>query len=113
MPVRAVTGHRSNALELYERPSVKQQQSVSRVLLQGERFEKENTNPQQSSCMSSAVCSSNMVSPNVFGSLFSGLNNCNVTLSPQNLIVNVSTSVSSDPTSNLLYGVTLGQLPED
>ena len=100
--IRDVTGHRSKALELYERPSLKQQQSVSRILMQG----KENANPQQlpanpeqPSCMSSSV-SHNVVSPSVFGSLFSGLNNCNVTVSPQNLIVNVGTSVTSNPKSN-------------
>ena len=48
--IRDVTGHRSKALELYQRPSVKQKQSVSRVLMQGEQFEKENSNPQPSSC---------------------------------------------------------------
>ena len=85
---------------------------------------KENANPQQlpeqPSCMSSSV-SHNVVSPSVFGSLFSGLNNCNVTVSPQNLIVNVGTSnpksnfgssVSSDPVSNLLDGISLEQILE-
>ena len=124
--IRDVTGHRSKALELYERPSLKQQQSVSRILMQG----KENANPQQlpanpeqPSCMSSSV-SHNVVSPSVFGSLFSGLNNCNVTVSPQNLIVNVGasvtsnpksnfgSSVSSDPVSNLLDGISLEQILE-
>ena len=51
--------------------------------------------------MSSSV-SHNVVSPSVFGSLFSGLNNCNVTVSPQNLIVNVGTSVTSSPRSNFV-----------
>ena len=124
--IRDVTGHRSKALELYERSSLKQQQSVSRILMQG----KENANPQQlpanpeqPSCMSSSV-SHNVVSPSVFGSLSSGLNNCNVTISPQNLIVNVGTSVtsnpksnfgssvSSDPVSNLLDGISLEQILE-
>ena len=33
--IRDVTGHRSSALQLYERPTVEQKQAVSRVLVQG------------------------------------------------------------------------------
>ena len=33
--IRDVTGHRSTALQLYERPTVQQKQAVSRVLVQG------------------------------------------------------------------------------
>ncbi len=44
--IRDVTGHRSNALQLYERPTLQQQQSVSSVLVQGQKSfavaEKEN-----------------------------------------------------------------------
>lgn len=34
--IRDVTGHKSNALQLYERPTVEQQQRVSKILVQGE-----------------------------------------------------------------------------
>ena len=112
--IRDVTGHHSKALELYERPSISQQQSVSRVLVHGEPFRKENFNPQPSSCHQPNSCSfsRNVVNPNVFGSLFSGLSNCNITFSPQNLVVNVGTSVSSDPVSNVLDGISLEQFLE-
>ena len=33
--IRDVTGHRSTALQLYERPTLQQKQAVSRVLVQG------------------------------------------------------------------------------
>ena len=52
-----------------------------------------------------------MVNPNVFGRLFSGLSNY-VTFSPQNLVINDGTSVSSDPVSNVLDGISLEQLLE-
>ena len=58
----------------------------------------------------SSSLSNNMVNPKVFASLFSGFNNCNVTISPQNVIVNVGTSVSSEPSvSNFLDGISLEQ----
>ena len=61
--------------------------------MKGERFGKENSNPQPSSChqQSSSGFSRNVVNPNVFGSLFSGLSNGNITLSFQNLVVNIGT----------------------
>ena len=34
--IRDVTGHRSSALHLYERPTIEQKQSVSKVLVQGD-----------------------------------------------------------------------------
>ena len=40
--IRDVTGHKSNALHLYERPTEQQKKQVSAVLVQGEEFGKEN-----------------------------------------------------------------------
>ena len=40
--IRDVTGHRSNALQLYERPTEQQRKQVSEVLVQGREFGKEN-----------------------------------------------------------------------
>ncbi len=71
--IRDVTGHRSNALQLYERPTLQQKQSVSSVLVQGQKTfataEKENAS-------TVTVPSQQQPSPtasNVFGSLFQAL----------------------------------------
>ncbi len=100
---RDITGHRSKSLELYERPSLHQRQSVSRVLVQGQPFEKDNCNPQQSShkiqLLSVAVL---MCLDHFFLQL----------LCPQNFVVNVGTSVSSDSMSHLLDGISLEQFLE-
>ena len=40
--IRDVTGHCSNALQLYERPTEQQRKQVSEVLVQGKEFDKEN-----------------------------------------------------------------------
>ena len=107
--IRDVTGHRSKALELYECPSLDQLKAVSRVLLHGRSFEKENFNPKPPSILS---CNKHN-NPDVFGSLFSGLSNCTVTISPQNLIDIVGTSGSSSEVSSALNGISLEQILED
>ena len=33
--IRDITGHHSNALQVYERPSLEQRQAVSKILVQG------------------------------------------------------------------------------
>ncbi len=106
--IRDVTGHRSNALQLYERPSQDQKQYVSSVLVQGQKSfadkEKENVPlPQQSSPTAGNVC----------GSLFSGF--CSVNISPHNIIVTVGPSVASNSVSKaeldqLLDGIDIDQL---
>ena len=118
--IRDVTGHRSNALQLYERPSVDQQQLVSRILMLGER---ENCPPQScnapcvttnASCVT--TCAPCVTTKNalphpavtildVFGSLFSGLN---VNLASQSLVINIGHFVS--PPDQVWYfpGTTLG-----
>ena len=79
--------------------------------MNGEQFGKENSQPPQASFPTTR--GHNMVSNNVFGSLFSGLSNCQVTVSPKNLVVNISHSVlppSHDPVCNVLDGTSLEQL---
>ena len=84
--MRDVTGHRSNALHLYDRPSLQQQQEVSKVLVQGSS-DKENA--PKSENVPVRAHPMKPVSSNVFGSIFSSVNNCTITISPQNFSVNV------------------------
>ncbi len=117
-----VTGHRSNALELYERPSLAQKQAVSRILVDGKKsfadeMEKENT----------GCCSAPRVQvprypvlqpvvpaqlPSMLGSLFSGFSNCSVNMSPQNFVVNVHPSPApcEPKLDGLLDGINLEDL---
>ena len=94
--IRDVTGHRSNALHLYERPTQQQKQEVSKILVQGkqsfsgkENIPESEQIPQNSAlspCMSSVSVGSLPAAPSsgaVLGSLFSGLGNCNITISPR------------------------------
>ena len=66
--IRDVTGHRSSALQLYERPTAEQRQAVSRVLVQGEK--------QFSTAESTKNVERSLPSQFNFG----GLNNCNVNI---------------------------------
>ena len=97
--IRDVTGHRSSALHLYERPTIEQKQSVSKVLVQGDNeFQKGKKNTPVSNGKENIhvqMCPTVTCSSNVFGSLFSGVNNCNITISPQNFSVNVCSSSST------------------
>ena len=104
--IRDVTGHKSNALQLYERPSVAQKEAVLGILVQGKRsfaeeVDKENAGgscsiaqvrkpgyPVQKACIAAPL--QQQWSGTVLGSLFSGLNNCSVNISPQNFVVNVN-----------------------
>ena len=111
--IRDVTGHRSNALQLYERPTLQQRQSVSSVLIRGkQRFDQGQENVPVPVAHAPSV-----VKSDVFGSLFSGVTKCNVTFSPQNFTVNVCSSSISQPLSEpepdlqgLLDGLDLGPL---
>ena len=94
--IRDVTGHRSNALQLYERPTLQQKQNVSNILVQGT---KEYHPGKENAPVSAPVSAPTQLHPpatvadcasNVFGSLFSHVNNCNITISPQCFSVNVS-----------------------
>ncbi len=96
--VKSVTGHKSTkALELYERPTVQQQQAVSKVLTSGVSYaaelEKGNIerHPLQPVNRMHAQTTMRQQShtPDFLGSMFSGLSNCSINISPQNLVVNI------------------------
>lgn len=123
--IRDVTGHRSNALQLYERPTVQQKQSVSRVLVQGETYDdtgKDNAlqlykcpslqqrpvpgvhvqgqsvfgdTRRENALHTSVQQHSPVASKSAFGSIFSGLSHCSVNISPQNFIINVGSAAAS------------------
>ena len=104
--IRDVTRQKSNALHLYEHPTEQQKKQVS---AQGEELGKKNvsaqTNPiQQKIRHGASMCNS----------LFSGLSNCNVTISPQNFTVNISpTATTQSPeydVKHLLGGIELEDL---
>ena len=97
--IRDVTGHRSNALHLYERPTLQQKHEVSKILVQS--FDgKENrptSQPMRSSLCNSGASAGSLPSTSrssgaILGSLFSGLGNCNITISPQTFTVNVGSA---------------------
>ena len=91
--IRDVTGHRSNAIQLYERPTEEQKKHVSKVMMNsGSKptipdsapLGKENI-PDVTAFREGRPCSTE----SIFRSVFSGLNNCNVTLTPKNFTVNL------------------------
>ena len=100
--IRDVTGHRSNALHLYERPTLQQKQEVSKILVQGKQSFEWKENRPTSQPMRSSLCNSgasvgslpstSRTSGAILGSLFSGLANCNITISPQTFTVNVGSA---------------------
>ena len=76
--IRDVTGHRSTALQLYERPTVQQKQAVSRILVQGTQSfannkdaDKENSGKKSQTGESSTAAT---------GFTFSTLSNCNINI---------------------------------
>ena len=125
--IRDVTGHQSNALHLYERPSLAQKEAVSGILVQGNNsFAKEMQKIDAGgSCSTSsahqcppavqktsALTSQQQWSGPMLGSLFSGLSNCTVNISPQNFIVNVNPPLVPCATEvdGLLDGIELKDL---
>ena len=97
--IKSVTGHKSSkALAIYERPTIQQQQAVSGVLMGG-------SSSYVSKGQSSAGPSYRMQQPSgvpnsasmVMSSMFSGLNNCNITISPQNFHVHIQPSTAPQP----------------
>ena len=103
--IRDVTGHTSNALHLYERPNLQQKKEVSRVLMQGKSsFDGKENQPvamattsvptaQQIRGPTFPTLPTSQPLPSAFlGSLFSGVGNCNITISPQNFTVNVGSA---------------------
>ena len=91
--IRDVTGHRSNALLTYQRPTLEQKQEASSILVQGKKkFDpgKENlpftaTQPPSTSDHGAA---------GLFGPIYSGVTNITVNLSSNNS--NTSTSNASN-----------------
>ena len=130
--IRDVTGHKSNALQLYmyEQPSAAQKEAVSGILVQEKRSFAEEVDKEKASgsCSIAQVRTSGYPvqqariaaplhlqwSGTVLGSLFSGLSNCSVNtcISPQNFVVNVNPpSVPYVPdVDSLLDGIELKDL---
>ena len=112
--IRDVTGHRSNAIQLYERPTEEQKKQVSKIMM--------NSGSKPSIPESASLGKENYFqgtpasrewrpysTESIFGSVFSGLNNCNVTLTPQNFTVNLY-QAPPEPVENLLDGIELKDL---
>ena len=102
--IKSVTGHKSSkALAIYERPTIQQQQAVSGVLMGG-------SSSYLSKGQSSAGPSYRMQQPSgvpntasmVMSSMFSGLNNCNISISPQNFHVHIQPANAPQPSKALL-----------
>ena len=101
--IRDVTGHRSNALHLYERPTV-EQKKVSNILIHGSQ-EKENSGPPIGQDQEARPTLSQAPSNS-----FNGLSQCSVTVS--NMVINV-TQHKQQPifdVDSLLKGIQLEQL---
>ena len=115
--IRDVTGHHSNVLEVYQRPSVEQRQKVSKVLVQGAKefssSDKENVSVSASSTPlvpgPSTSQAARLPGSTVMGSMF---NNCTVTISPQNFIINnyVGKQETEVDVDALLRGIDLNEL---
>ena len=119
-----VTGHRSNALQLYERPSLALKKALSGILVQGEKsfadeMDKENTGGSSSVALVQKpvypVQQARVLVPTqqqccgtMLGSLFSGLSNCTVNISPQNFVNPPSAAHAS--VDGLLDGIELEDL---
>lgn len=96
--IKSVTGHKSSkALAIYERPTI-QQQAVSGVLMGGSSsyLSKGQSRAGPSYRMQQPSSVPNTASM-VMSSMFSGLNNCNITLSPQNFHVHIQPATAPKP----------------
>ena len=103
--IRGVTGHRSKALQLYERPTTEQLQETSAVLVQGKKLfcpGKENIATQGPSVATPALPMARGSRPGLFGSIFSGVTN---------ITVNVS-STSKSSMDGLLDGLDLDEFTQ-
>ena len=106
--IRGVTGHKSKALQLYERPTTQQLQETSAVLVQGKKQfcpGKENmpTAATQGPSVATPALPTGLPRgsrPGLFGSIFSGVTN---------ITVNVSSTTQSSDTDRLLDGLDLDQ----
>ena len=87
--IRDVTGHRSNALMRYEHPSVEQKRAVSAVLMNGPE-KKENQPVSKAPVHETPTAARAPMPPSMFGSMFSNLTNCSISITPHNFVVNVN-----------------------
>ena len=92
--IREVTGHRSSALHLYERPTLKQQKDVTSVLMSSNDMEKqpvtlESHVDHHTSSVGAVQEAKLCPPPSAIGAMFSGLTNCSISITPQNFIVNL------------------------
>ncbi len=111
--IKGVTGHKSSqALQLYERPTQMQEMAVSRVLtagalhltLQQEQQQQQHTIPsvqrqQELSAIplqNTETIVSKSGTSRFMGSLFNGLNNCTINITPNNFTVNVQTTTERE-----------------
>ena len=101
--IKEVTGHKSSkALAIYERPTVEQKRAVSNVLIAGPSSSKSYLDEVRKIQGSSGV-PEKVIPPftqwtipdqsMLMSSMFNGLNNCNITISPQNFHVHMQPSV--------------------
>ena len=87
--IRDVMGHRSSALHLYERPTIEQKQSVSKVLVQGDNeFQK---GEREYPCQQWEELGHMLIKCFWFFIFWCR----NITISPQNFSVNVRSSSST------------------
>ena len=92
--IREVTGHRSSALHLYERPTLKQQKDVTSVLMRSNDMENqpvtlESHVDHRTSSVGAVQQAKLCPSPSAIGAMILGLTNCSISITPQNLIVNL------------------------
>ena len=115
--IRDVTGHRSSALLQYERPNLEQKQAVSQILVQGGKGNTpaSSTSPASTSPIPPVrLCAGPGPFPQPssikMGSVF---NNCNITISPQHLVINNNVAANEEKsldTEALLQGIDLDDL---
>ena len=101
-----MTGHRTNALQLYERPTEQQRKQVSEVLVQGREFGKEN--------MPASTSSQSFPPPLQSSMMFTVVPACAIqVLVIANFTVNIcptTTNHESEDVKNLLDGIDLSDL---
>ena len=96
--IKNVTGHKSSkALAIYERPNARQQQALSGVLVghSSNYLDRAQTSSSSQPSTSRSIPNTSMLT----SSMFSGLNNCNITISPQNIHVHIqpTPAIAPDP----------------
>ena len=95
--IKSVTGHKSSkALEIYERPTVKQLKAVSKVMANpGSSFiaemdrEKVQCHSDSVDVFQSREILKEKSDYGIVGSMFAGLNSCPINISPQTMVINI------------------------